>query len=306
VIVLFTPSHSHAGVALIDPTNRRRFAFRLRTLIIIVTLIGLALFPVAAKVQKAREQKRTVAWVLANGGVVGYDWQSQESDATSPTGPKWLRRLLGDEFFQTVQRVNLNHTRVDDLAPLRKLTSLRQLYLWHTPVHDLSPLQGLTNLQQLHLGHTQVGPIQFQGLTELRVLDLSGATVSDLSSLATLTKLQILYVSGTQVGDLSPLRRLAGLKCLRLERTHVRDLSPLSRLTKLVELRLERTQVSDLAPLKALTELRRVYLSGTQVRDLSPLTKLSRLTSLYLYNTRVSDDQVARLQKALPKCKVRR
>jgi len=49
-----------------------------------------------------------------------------------------------------------------------------------------------------------------------------------------------------------------------------------------------------------------VDLSNTQVGDLSPLAELENLEVLYLENTPVSDEQVRRLQKALPGCDIER
>ena len=50
-----------------SPPKRRWFAFRLRTLLVVVVVLGAVMTPVAIKVKKAREQKKAVAWVLENG-----------------------------------------------------------------------------------------------------------------------------------------------------------------------------------------------------------------------------------------------
>jgi len=117
-----------------DSTRKRRwFAFRLRTLLIIVTLVGCVLLPFAVKLKKAREQRKIVEWVLRQGGTVTYLWQSKKR--RSPTGPKWLRKLLGDEFFQTVISVRMSSrfsrtwSSLNDVAPLGRLKSLEELYL---------------------------------------------------------------------------------------------------------------------------------------------------------------------------------
>ncbi len=109
-----------------SPSKRRWFAFRLRTLLVAVVALGVVLTPLAIKMKKAREQKKAVEWVLENGGSVEYDWQTDD-DSGSPPGPKWVRRLVGDEFFQTVRMVCLIATPVSEMSPLRGLTNLREL-----------------------------------------------------------------------------------------------------------------------------------------------------------------------------------
>ena len=109
-----------------------------------------------------------------------------------------------------------------------------------------------------------------------------------VKSLKGLTDLQKLRLDGTQVSDLSPLRGLANLKGLYLIGT----------------------QVIDVSPLQGLMVLRALDLAGTPVTDLSPLKELINLTQLnlvgydrgVLVHTKVTDEEVKRLQKALPNC----
>ena len=52
--------------------------------------------------------------------------------------------------------LDLSHTKVTDLTPLKKLTKLESLDLSNTKVTDLTPLKGLTKLRQLRLVRSQV------------------------------------------------------------------------------------------------------------------------------------------------------
>ena len=80
-------------------------------------------------------------------------------------------------------------------------------------------------------------------------------------------------------------------------------------LTRLEILFLNNTQVTDagLVHLGGLTQLVELDLAATQITDagLFRLGGLSRLRSLTLGKTQVTDAGVQRLQKALPKCKIR-
>ena len=139
----------------------------------------------------------------------------------------------------------------------------------------------------------------------LKVLDLSGNAVDDLSSLSGMP-LRVLQLDDTAVSDLSPLLgvpldrlslvkskvvdlaplREAQLTHLDLRQTKVSDLSALAKV-RLVELRLDGTKVSDLSPL-AKCPLNRLTLSHTLVSDLSPL-RGRPLRVVDVSGTRVSD-----------------
>jgi hypothetical protein len=71
-------------------------------------------------------------------------------------GPVWLRKLLGDDFFNTVAYGVLNSDT--EAQWLKGLPQLRSLSLNSTQVTDkgLEYLRGLTDLQVLWLDGTQV------------------------------------------------------------------------------------------------------------------------------------------------------
>ena len=134
----------------------------------------------------------------------------------------------------------------------------------------------------------QIG-VQMQEEPGWRLLDMNGASISDLGPLAELTALEELYLMDTPVSDLGPLAKLTALKRLDLEDTSVSDLGPLAKLTALEKLHLSGTPVSDLGPLAELTALKRLDLRGTPVSDLKPLAELTALEELHLSDTPVSD-----------------
>jgi hypothetical protein len=86
--------------------------------------------------------------------------------------------------------------------------------------------------------------------------------------------------------------------------------SDLSALTSLEGLNLAGTQVTDagLRYLAGLTSLDHLCLSNTQVTDagLAHLVGLTSLQSLWLDGTRVTDKGCAKLQQALPRCRIYR
>jgi len=159
--------------------RRRWFQFRLSTLLVLVLAcaIGLALF-----IAPAERQRRAVAFVEEQGGVVLY----ADEGGKATLAPEWLRQWLGKDYFQDAWWVSLIDTQVGDagLAHLQGLTTLEWLTLSDTQVSDagLAHLEGLTALHWLDLTGTQVsdaGLVHLQKLVTLTELDLFDSQVSD-------------------------------------------------------------------------------------------------------------------------------
>lgn len=192
----------------------------------------------------ARRQKEAVAWVLKNGGTVDYDWEvySPEDETTvglrkgTPPGPQWMRRILGDDYLQTVRVVSLpGNSKVPDIAPLAKLTQLQTLYLIKSGTRNISPLAELE---------------------ELEVVWLTGNQIVDVSPLSGLRKLKYLTVAHNEVSDISPLSSLRNLEGLAIGGNDIQEISALGGMTRLKVLDLSGNPINDFAPLKSLPSLR--------------------------------------------------
>ncbi|HEY3966974.1 MAG TPA: hypothetical protein VGM05_20595 [Planctomycetaceae bacterium] len=203
-----------------DPTPSlcRRFPVRLArpawlfgagiTVVVVALALRLGL-PVYRQDRAIREVERL-------GGVV----------QTSPRGPGWVRKGLGDErmrMFDTVIRVDLNDSQITDaeMFYLSALTDLQWLTLDRTKVGDegLIQIKDLKKLEGLLLNWTPVtdaGVAHLQRLTDLQKLDLGRTRVTDagLISIERLTNLEELDLGGTDVTDVG-LAHLEGLKKLR-------------------------------------------------------------------------------------------
>jgi hypothetical protein len=98
-----------------QPSPRRRFQFRLRTLMIAVTLF--ALIPcgyVGWQAKIVRERRALLDSIKAAGGYV-----TAARDNVGPPPPSWLRRILGDETVQIL--VVLPTTNSRTIAEIRRL-----------------------------------------------------------------------------------------------------------------------------------------------------------------------------------------
>ena len=88
--------------------SRRYLTFSLRTLFVLTTALAVWLGVV---VNRAREQREAVKAIEQCGGHVTYDWQFHDLKnwphlpVLRPPGPAWLRRLIGDDFFQNVVEI---------------------------------------------------------------------------------------------------------------------------------------------------------------------------------------------------------
>ena len=204
---------------------------------------------------------------------------------------KDLARVAGAlSDLTNLRSLDLSHTQITDLAPIKDLKTLQVLYLPRTRTTNLAPLKGLISLQSLNLPNTRVADLEpIKDLTALRSLDLSDTQVVDIGPLKELKALERLDLTRTRVADLAPVKDLTALRSLGLSDTQVVDIGPLKELKSLQKLDLTRTQVADLASLNDLTALHSLDLSDTQVVDIGPLRELKALQKLDLTRTQVAD-----------------
>src|SRR5687768_5420104 len=170
------------------PKPRRRFVqISLRTLFVLLT-IGCVALAVISK--RARDQRAAVTRVLALRGFVMYDYEdaAQRASIANPTPPgwPWLRRAIGDEYFQTVVSVKVDSTKVtnDDLRLIGKLRRLHTLSLNFTQVSG----EGLAHVRNCR-------QLRYLGLAETKV------TSEGLAHVAEMTKLEDLILQRTPVDD---------------------------------------------------------------------------------------------------------
>jgi hypothetical protein len=202
-----------------EPIKRRPkwLRFSLRTLLVAMTVLCVWL---GFKVNAARRQKEAVAMIRKAHGGVFFDYEMVEMPGEadhlipaigvsflskimaktfppvnpdpSPSGPVWLRKLLGDEYFREVYQVSVNGPQYDyinetEFAQLSSLTEVRNLFLTNIKIaigphlerplrdSDLAVLQNMRKLQDLIIesaGVSDEGLPYLKRLTKLTRLDL--------------------------------------------------------------------------------------------------------------------------------------
>jgi hypothetical protein len=262
----------------------------LRTLLLGITALCVWLGILGAA---ARREQRVVATLHKAGGSIHYDYE-MVSGANSPdvrlmvdvnavpSGPRWLREMIGEEWFTDVAAVTFDGCTLSEseFAELGDLHSVRSLFIRDTKIRssnsdhvrsindsDLQVLDRLANLQLVTLRNVDV---HGEGLTYLarsiglRSLNVIDSPLNDSAFASFKPPLMSLNLSGTKISDaaLRDIASLPNLKKLNLVNTHVGDVG---------------------------------------LWHLQNCTALERLT---IALTDVTNDGVQKLQALLPSCKI--
>jgi hypothetical protein len=144
----------------------------------------------------------------------------------------------------------------------------------------LSDLQRLTGIDELDVSNNEyivtIEPLS--QLVNLRTLNISRTSTTDLTPIRNLTELVTLNISNTEVEDLTPLKYSSNMTTLDLSNTRVNDISVIEKMPKLERLSVRGLSVSDYSSISTLTNLKEVDMKGSKIADLSPLENLTQLT----------------------------
>ena len=153
------------------PKPRRWFRFSLRTLLIVMLLLGVV-FGTGSMAYEARRQRKVVADLEESGMDVEFSDEEPSMPELLDTG--YSGRVI------SVRTHSLFTTSFNDVSPLAAFENLDFLDLSWTQVADVTPLAELENLEVLGLERTQVTDVSpLAGLKNLELLDLSGTNVTD-------------------------------------------------------------------------------------------------------------------------------
>jgi serine/threonine protein kinase/Leucine-rich repeat (LRR) protein len=223
--------------------------------------------------------------------------------------------------YTKLQRLSLGSAQVTDagVTCFKDCKALTYLSLWNTQVTDtgLAIFKDCVSLRFLDLRQTQVtdaGLVLFKDRTDLELLGLysPGVTDAGLANFKDCKSLKHLFLHGAQLTDagLAHFTDCKKLTALHLTGTQVTDAALLPfKDCNLTHLSLSaRTTDAGLAHFKDCKNLVELGLNDTQVTDdgVEHIIGLDKLTALSLKGTKVTAEGVAKIQKALPGCKIAR
>lgn len=131
---------------------------------------------------------------------------------------------------------------------------------------EIAPLRSLSRLQELYLDNNAVATLKpLRELNELRVLSLVANAIHDLSPLAALVNLEELFLDKNKISELGPLASLSKLTRLSLWENRVSNLAPLAKLRSLETLELKNNLITDVSPLRNLRTLTSVSLEANRI-----------------------------------------
>lgn len=213
------------------------------------------------------------------------------------------------------------------LVKLSKMNSLRKIYFGGNgieilpyPITSCFPLQ----LEELYLNSNDLESISddISKLSNLKVLDLSSnhllrlpPTIADLQQLEILNLGIDLYKIGfapyTKRNHLlelpSEIGNLKKLRILNLSSNLLRSIpKELTQLRQLEKLNLNWNQLKNLpADIGDLTSLKELKIVGNQLTKIpQSIIKLKKLKLLELGNNQINEQEITRLKKKLPNCKI--
>jgi len=214
------------------PIRRRRFQFGLRSLLLLVTAIGLGLGWASWKLNEIRQHQRVVEEVRRLGATVSFEHQLNNPNPVAP-GPRWLKRILGEDFLAEVTQIQLNDERVNDdtLALIATLPNEgSSLIATSDGITDegLEHLAKGTGLDALEIHSANVTIAGYENLKKLKKLEsliVRDERIDDswLPVLADLTQVRYLTLTQTRVTDagLTHLKRASWLRLIDLRQSKV-------------------------------------------------------------------------------------
>jgi len=234
----------------VKPSSKRPWyltRISVRSLIILVLLLGGGFGWTVNTVRRGRMQRQAVAAINTAGGVVFYDceaipnpvpviarpsyrkYRARNPDVSSLRRPHWS----GIDYFSNVVEIMLpDYLSDNELALIGRFPRLEKVWCPGTAIGltdaALAHLNGLSRLKELDLSRTRItdsGLFQLKGLKGLEQLNLSRTRITDagLAHLSGLWSLRALDLRGTEVSNagIVYLKGLTSLRLLDLEGTDV-------------------------------------------------------------------------------------
>jgi hypothetical protein len=173
--------------------KRRWYQFSLRFLLLATVIAAFLANVCVEQISHANRIRRAVAELSKFGATVNYDYEIKK-DPTGPGGfwtlinqsppaPKWIRNIIGDEYFVEIANVVLTG-KTGGLEVLDDLPNLMALSLERSDVTDkeLVKVKSLSKLTAIWLDDTSIsdeGLKNLEGLKHLKIVAAPNTRITE-------------------------------------------------------------------------------------------------------------------------------
>jgi hypothetical protein len=301
------------------PKRRRRLAVSLRSLMILILIVGVWL---AWQTNRARTIRRAIDTIEKSGGLVvfqsPFNASGQWKSWLHP--PRWLYRKLGQEYLSDVEQVLFTSRKGEACAPeamraLASLPRLQKLRLLNIPVSngDMQAIGRLSDLEEIEIMEPfkLITPMpSFNGGKEPSANDPPELTIVGLRHLAGLRKLRKIELatrcpieaSILEAWSQFPEFRELHLGSDKLKDAELQSLGKFGRLQKLEfegEILLVAPRTSHPLPIASWGELEslRIAFMDLSQDEVRAISRLAKLKSLTLFYAGLSDEKLLLLRE---------
>ena len=192
-----------------------KIQFQLRSLVIGISIVAMALAPVRAEIARCAAIEELVQQVVRAKGEVSFNYQLIEEGAIlrqlENSQPPWIRRALGAHAFSHVVEIMLDRTQVSvttfkligERCPMLLQLSLRGTGTNNGMLQSLAKCQKLRYLELSETSVSDPGLAFFAGHPELETLCIENTQVSGscFAKLSQLKRLQSLSACNSPIND---------------------------------------------------------------------------------------------------------
>lgn len=251
-----------------------RLQFRLRSLVVGISIVAVALAPVRAEMARCQAIQSLADQIYRVQGEIYFDYQLIEEGVVlrqlDSNQPGWIRSSIGAHAFANVVEIHLDGKPADPTV--------------FTQIGSKCP-----KLLTLTTRNNNTGDFAFEAISQcktLKYLDVSGTKITDegLGQLEGHQTLETLCVENAPLNGscFAKLAKLKSLRILALNHTHVDD--------------------NDIAKLADSASIEMLFIAGTEVTDaiIPHLARMKSLNSISFGQTKVSAEGRRQLRELRP------
>ena len=192
-------------------------------------------------------------------------------------------------FFKELKELDLTLNSISKLTGLESLTSLKKLVLPCVYMDSISELKYLKEIEILNLSsNIEINfDNEFEGLDNLKELNLSGNDLVNLNNICPISSLKKLNLKECEITHMDGIEKFPNLEVLNLSGNPIEEITGLVHFINLKELYLNSTNISEISGLDSLVNLESLDLSDTKIYKIQGLTKLISLKELNLSYTEI-------------------